>query len=183
MATLNWTWGDLFQAVWFRAALALLLAGLGVYSFGGRTRGALRGHPVGARAGLGFDSVAPPEVGRKPAPREPATDCRANTGPARETLQRIVVICFRTRGPRFAEAVTSLDFGGRGEPVCGRGSRGGHADALPSLAGRGTFRKRICWPTKSQEKGETLGLTILDSVAWFRAHDSSDHDVGAWQRK
>lgn len=23
MATLNWTWGDLFQAVWFRAALAL----------------------------------------------------------------------------------------------------------------------------------------------------------------
>lgn len=35
-AGLNWTWGTLFQAVWFRAALALLLAGLGVYSLVGR---------------------------------------------------------------------------------------------------------------------------------------------------
>ncbi|MDA3921138.1 MAG: thioredoxin family protein [Salinisphaera sp.] len=35
-AALNWTWGTLFQAVWFRAALALLLAGLGLYSLAGR---------------------------------------------------------------------------------------------------------------------------------------------------
>lgn len=35
-AGLNWTWGTLFQAVWFRAALAVLLAGLGVYSLAGR---------------------------------------------------------------------------------------------------------------------------------------------------
>jgi len=35
-AGLNWTWGTLFQAVWFRAALALVLAGLGVYSLAGR---------------------------------------------------------------------------------------------------------------------------------------------------
>ena len=35
-AMLNWTWGTLFQAFWFRAALAFLLAGLGVYSLAGR---------------------------------------------------------------------------------------------------------------------------------------------------
>lgn len=35
-AALHWTWGTLFQAAWFRAALALLLAGLGVYSLAGR---------------------------------------------------------------------------------------------------------------------------------------------------
>jgi len=35
-AWLNWTWGTLFQAVWFRAALAAVLAGLGVYSLAGR---------------------------------------------------------------------------------------------------------------------------------------------------
>ena len=35
-AALHWTWGTLFQAVWFRAALAVLLVGLGVYSLTGR---------------------------------------------------------------------------------------------------------------------------------------------------
>ena len=35
-AWLNWTWGTLFQATWFRAALAFLLACLGVYSLAGR---------------------------------------------------------------------------------------------------------------------------------------------------
>jgi len=35
-AWLNWTWGTLFQAVWFRATLSILLAGLGVYSLAGR---------------------------------------------------------------------------------------------------------------------------------------------------
>ncbi|MES1956242.1 protein-disulfide reductase DsbD family protein [Salinisphaera hydrothermalis] len=35
-AALNWTWGALFQAVWFRAGLAVLLAGLGTYSLAGR---------------------------------------------------------------------------------------------------------------------------------------------------
>ncbi|MGB7757621.1 MAG: thioredoxin family protein [Salinisphaera sp.] len=35
-AALHWTWGTLFQAVSFRAALALLLTGLGIYSLAGR---------------------------------------------------------------------------------------------------------------------------------------------------
>ncbi|KEZ76006.1 protein-disulfide reductase DsbD family protein [Salinisphaera hydrothermalis] len=35
-AWLHWTWGTLFQAFWFRAVLAFVLAGLGVYSLAGR---------------------------------------------------------------------------------------------------------------------------------------------------
>jgi len=35
-AWLNWTWGSLFQAVWFRAVLAVVLAALGIYSLSGR---------------------------------------------------------------------------------------------------------------------------------------------------
>lgn len=35
-AWLHWTWGALFQAFWFRAVLAIVLAVLGVYSLAGR---------------------------------------------------------------------------------------------------------------------------------------------------
>ncbi|MEQ8483945.1 MAG: hypothetical protein RIB46_06250 [Pseudomonadales bacterium] len=35
-ASLNWTWGTIFQSPGFRAALALVLGGLGVWSLAGR---------------------------------------------------------------------------------------------------------------------------------------------------